>query len=131
MLLTYKKIAELLQAHRLLDQQRSIASGDGSGEVRIKLAHNIDALDRAHQLAQATRRKVFREMTGGEDHIKPEDPRTQAIGMRMEEIDATEAEPKLWRIPYDKLKPDEVSPQLLNTMMPLLIGVPNLGEPDA
>lgn len=131
MLLTYKKAAELLQAHKEIDRQGKIVSGDGSGEVRIKLAHNIKELDKANTLAGETRRKVFNEMTDGENSIKADDPRAQAIGMRMEEIDQTDVEVKLWRIPYAKLKPDEISPQILNVMMPLLIDVPNLGEPDA
>ena len=130
MLLTYKKAQELLQAHMAIDG--NVVMNEGSGEVRIKVAHNIKQLRSASDTALETRQKVVREMTDGKGVDPADKVLDQQIGLRIIEIDNTEVELKLWRIPYAKLNPDNVSPKILAALGDDLIkDMPELGEPDA
>jgi len=128
MLLTYKKSAELLNAITSLEVDSSV---DGAGSTNIKLAYNIGKLEESVKLAIDTRKKVFGEMTGGRDTIKPDDPVAEQVSKRMLEIDDTEIEIKLWKIDYTTLNPSSAKPMLVHVMKDILVNVPELGEPDA
>jgi len=105
--------------------------GDGAGEASIKIAYNLKKLREVVNLAVETRKSVFMELSGGRESIKPDDPVAPEIAKRMSEIDNTEVEVKLWKIKYDSLSPEDVTPDVLNAIMPILSDMPDLGEPDA
>lgn len=128
MQITYKQIPVLLQAHMAIDG--SVSSAEGSGEVRIKVAHNLKRLREAHETLMETKKKVFLEITEGRETVQQSDPANAKIAARFNEIDQTPVEIKLWSVPYQKLNPDTISPQVLEAMTGLIKDVPDLGEPD-
>lgn len=127
MLLTYKQVSPLLAAHIAL----AVSSGEGSGEIRVKVAHNLAELRKADATALEARKAAFKEVAGESGTIDQTDPKAQQLGMRMTEIDETPVELKLWRLPFDKLQTDKISPSAMEALMPILKDVPDLGEPDA
>lgn len=127
MKLTYVTSAEILAGLTQVKPHK----GDGAGEASIKIAFNLKKLREVVDLAVETRKSVFMELSGGRESIKPDDPVAPEIAKRMTEIDNTEVEVKLWKVKYDSLTPEDVSPDVLNAIMPVLSDVPDLGEPDA
>jgi len=128
MKLTYRQIPTLLQAHALIDS--AVKSGSGSGEVRIKIAHNLKKLRETHETLMETKKKLFLEISGGRETLPQGDPAGNEISARFDEIDRTQSEIKLWSIDYASLNPDNVSPQAIDALSGIIRGVPDLGEPD-
>ena len=127
MKLTYAKAAELLYGVSRIEPEQ----GEGAGEASIKIAHNMNKLKPVVDLAIETRKKLFSELTGNRETIPADDPVANEVAERMLEIDNTEVEVKLWKLKYSQIKQSKLTPDILNSIMSLVDGVPDLGEPDA
>jgi len=128
MKITYQNASRMLQACAAIEPA---LTGEGSGTSRIRLAYNMKKLRDAEELAQETRNKVFKEIVGeGVASIPNSDPRAAVLGMRIQEIDQTETEIKLWKIDWTTVDKDKASPAALSLVIPMLNGFPDAGEPD-
>lgn len=103
----------------------------GSGETRLKIAHNIKVLQKQEQLNTEVKRSLFLKVSDGKPTIPEDDTQKQGkIQMEMAEIDNAEVELKLWGISWKHLDPDKLQTQAVAALQPVLIDVPDLGEPD-